>query len=134
MDEKDRGDLGRYLTELRDKSGLSLRQVEKASGGVASNVYLSQLEHGKRLEPHPAILVALAKVYGIPWRVLFEKAGYLETVPPSAIDVAFEQVRADTEFQFGTRFTGELDEAGKRVIIAMYEKATKKKLLPDDEA
>lgn len=124
--------LASVLTDLRAKSNLSLRDVEKASGEVVSNVYLSQLEHGHRSDPNPRVLVALARVYGVRVQVLFEAAGYVDLPPPSLVDVAFEQVKADRQFQFGTRFSGDLDEAGKRVIIELYEKATGKKLLPND--
>jgi len=129
-------ELGRYLRELREAKDMSLRDVERATNEVVSNAYLSQLEQGKRLEPGPKYLAALAKVYEVPVRLLFEKAGYADAPTPSEVDVAFEQVRADTEFKFGTRLAGELDESAKRVIIELYERVTKKTLLgkaQDDE-
>ena len=125
--------LAPYLRELRSKSNLSLRDVERATNNVVSNVYLSKLENGKRSDPHPKMLIALARVYAIPWRLLFEKAGFVGEVAPSAVDVAFQQVQTDPEFHFGTRFNGELDETAKRVIIELYEKATRKTLLPDGD-
>ncbi|HLF80015.1 MAG TPA: helix-turn-helix transcriptional regulator [Dehalococcoidia bacterium] len=125
--------LASYLRELRAGTELSLRDVERATNSVVSNVYLSQLENGTRSDPHPRMLVALARVYGVPWRVLFEKAGFVDEVEPSAIEVAFDQVQADPAFHFGTRFKGDLDESGKRVIIELYEKATGKKLLPNGD-
>jgi transcriptional regulator with XRE-family HTH domain len=125
------GNLAEYLTKLREDTGMSLRDVERLTQGVVSNVYLSQLENGHRKDPHPKMLVALAKAYGVPWQLMFEKAGFVDSVEPSAVDVAFEQVRADPTFKFGTRFPGELDEAGKRVIIELYERATRKKLLSE---
>lgn len=42
--------------------------------------YLSQLETGKISRPRPNILYSLARVYGIPYEVLMEKAGYLSAV------------------------------------------------------
>jgi transcriptional regulator with XRE-family HTH domain len=126
------GNLAAYLTELRSGTDYSLRDVERLTGGVVSNVYLSQLENDHRRDPHPKVLVALAKVYGVPWQLMFEKAGFVEGTEPSRVDVAFGQVLADPTFNFGTRFGGELDEAGKRVIIELYERATDKKLLTDD--
>lgn len=121
--------LGEYLRQLRTDAGLTLRQVEARTNGVVSNVYLSQIETGKRTGPNPRFLVALAKVYDVPARVLFEFAGYVEAEPTSAVEVAFEQVKADPGFQFGTRFKGDLDEESKRVIVELYEKATGKRLL-----
>lgn len=125
--------LARYLRELRETKGMSLRQVERATGGAVSNVYLSQLELGKRHDPNPRILVALSKVYGVRMDTLLERAGYLDAPEPPAIDVAFQQVLADPTFDFGTRFEGkELDETAKRVIIELYEKVTGKTLLKDE--
>ncbi len=123
--------LAELLRDLRRRRGLSLREVERATEGVVSNVYLSQLETGRRSDPNPRVLVALAKAYGIPTRSLFERAGYIEAPAASAVDVAFDQVLADPHFQFGTRFKGELDQDSKRVIIQLYEEATGKRLLDE---
>jgi transcriptional regulator with XRE-family HTH domain len=126
--------LAQLLTDLRSESGFSLREVEKETDGVVSNVYLSQLEHGRRADPNPRILVALARVYGCPLQDLFEAAGYVDAPSPTAIDIAFEQVLADPKFQFGTRARqGELDQQAKRAIVELYEQVTGKKLLTDGE-
>jgi transcriptional regulator with XRE-family HTH domain len=132
MEDATASSLGQTLRNLRQRSGLSLRDVERATDGFVSNMYLSQLETGRRMEPNPRYLVALAKVYGVSSHYLFEKAGYVDEPPASAIDIAFKQVEADPEFQFGTRFKGKLDDASKRVIIELYEKATGKTLLKDE--
>jgi transcriptional regulator with XRE-family HTH domain len=125
--------LGSYLRRLRERADMSLRDVERATGGLVSNVYLSQLETGKRMEPSPRMLVALARAYAIPVRLLFEKAGYVDAPTASSIEVAFRQVLSDPEFQFGTGFPGDLDEAAKRTIIRLYERATGKTLLTDGD-
>ena len=122
--------LAEFLTVLREKSGLTLRQVERASGDEVSNVYLSQLEHGVRTDPNPRILVALARVYGRPVEELFEAAGYVDAPAATDVDRAFDQVLADKKFQFGTRFKGELDQSSKQAIVELYERATGKTLLP----
>jgi transcriptional regulator with XRE-family HTH domain len=128
--------LARYLRELRGDR-YSLRDVERLTNREVSNVYLSQLETGTRSDPHPRILMSLAKVYDIPVETLYEKAGYVDQPARSDVDIAFSQVLADREFQFGTRFKGALDDSSKRVIIDLYERATGKKLLApggdDDE-
>ena len=72
--------LGAVLADLRSAKGLSLRQVEEATGRAVSNAYLSQLENGKIKQPSPNVLHRLAEVYGVPYEALMEKAGYL---PPS---------------------------------------------------
>ncbi len=69
--------LGQYLKSLRETARLTLRQVEEVAGREVSNAYLSQLEHGRINQPSPNILHKLAEVYGAPYDVLMEKAGYI---------------------------------------------------------
>jgi len=57
--------------------GLSLREVEEATGNAVSNAYLSQLENGKIKKPSPNVLHSLATTYAVPYEALMEKAGYL---------------------------------------------------------
>jgi transcriptional regulator with XRE-family HTH domain len=71
------GGLGVLLADLRTAKGLSLRQVEEATGKVVSNAYLSQLEKGRIRKPSPNLLHSLADVYAVPYEALMEKAGYL---------------------------------------------------------
>lgn len=54
--------LGDYLALCREIKGLSLRDVEKATG--ISNASLSQLETGKH-EPTFSKVVKLADLYGV---------------------------------------------------------------------
>ncbi len=70
-------ELGALLADLRTAKGLSLREVEEASGKAVSNAYLSQLEHGKIRKPSPNVLHSLAEVYVVPYEALMVKAGYL---------------------------------------------------------
>jgi transcriptional regulator with XRE-family HTH domain len=70
-------ELGTVLADLRKAKGLSLREVEEATGRAVSNAYLSQLENGKIRKPSPHVLHSLAGVYGVPYETLMEKAGYL---------------------------------------------------------
>ena len=69
--------LGVVLADLRKAKGFSLREVQEATGNAVSNAYLSQLEHQKIKKPSPNVLRSLAKVYGVPYETLMEKAGYL---------------------------------------------------------
>ena len=69
--------LGAYLKSLRAGAGMSLREVEEATGKEVSNAYLSQLETGKISKPSPNILHSLASVYGVPYGKLMERAGYI---------------------------------------------------------
>ena len=69
--------LSQVLADLRKAKGLSLREVQEATGGAVSNAYLSQLERQKIKKPSPNVLRSLAAVYGVPYETLMEKAGYL---------------------------------------------------------
>jgi transcriptional regulator with XRE-family HTH domain len=69
--------IGVVLADLRKAKGLSLREVQEATGGAVSNAYLSQLERQKIKKPSPNVLHSLAQVYGVPYETLMEKAGYL---------------------------------------------------------
>ena len=70
-------ELGVLLADLRTAKGLSLREVEEATGNAVSNAYLSQLENGKIKKPSPNVLHSLAEVYVVPYEALMERAGYL---------------------------------------------------------
>jgi transcriptional regulator with XRE-family HTH domain len=76
-----RHSLGTYLAHVRSVKKLTLREVEEATGKEVSNAYLSQLETGKISKPSPNVLHALAKVYGLAYEVLMEKAGYISPEP-----------------------------------------------------
>jgi len=66
--------LGQYLRSLRDVSGFTLREAEEKSG--ISNAFISQVESGKVKHPSPAMLYKLANLYGVPYEILMERAGY----------------------------------------------------------
>jgi transcriptional regulator with XRE-family HTH domain len=70
-------ELGALLADLRTAKGMSLREVEQATGRAVSNAYLSQLETGKIKKPSPSVLHSLAEVYVVPYEALMERAGYL---------------------------------------------------------
>lgn len=70
-------ELGTILSDLRTAKGLSLRDVEEATGKAVSNAYLSQLENGKIQKPSPHVLHSLSGVYAVPYETLMERAGYL---------------------------------------------------------
>ena len=71
------GDLGQYLRDARMALGLSLRDVEEASGHEVSNAYLSQLETGKVKKPSPHVLYALSLALSVPYDELMQRAGYI---------------------------------------------------------
>lgn len=69
--------LGQYLASIREDRDLSQRDVEKATGKVVSNAYLSQIENGLIKKPNPNILHALAELYAVSYEELMERAGYI---------------------------------------------------------
>ncbi len=69
--------LGQYLSNQRIRKKMTLREVEEATDHEISNAYLSQLEHDKISKPSPNILYSLSLVYGVPYEILMEKAGYI---------------------------------------------------------
>ncbi|MEW6203327.1 MAG: helix-turn-helix domain-containing protein [bacterium] len=66
--------LGSLLRELRERRGLSLRQVYLKSG--VSNSYLSQVETGQKI-PSARVLSKLAPVYRVEVTTLLEEAGLM---------------------------------------------------------
>ncbi len=73
--------LAEFLAYTRSIKKLTLRDVEEATDREVSNAYLSQLETGKISRPSPNILHALARVYGVSYELLMEKAGYISPAP-----------------------------------------------------
>ena len=130
---KDAFPFGEFLKELREKKGVTLKQVEEGTG--MSNAYISQLETGTRRRlPAPDKLKALADYFNVSIQELLEKAGYVEAnevgeTREQKIEKAFAHVISDPDFKYGTRVKGEYDLDAKLFIIEMYEKATKRKLL-----
>ena len=126
------GEFGAYVRNLRDRAGLTLRELQERAG--ISNAYLSQVEQGKRNPPSPAILRRLAPVLGASLNDLMEKAGYLE--PPSAapeiepqkIEALFDLISKDPICSLGQRAKRLTDE-DKLSIIRLYERAKGVKLL-----
>lgn len=68
----------KILKELRERAGLTLRQVEEAT--QISNSYLSQLETGKINSPSAQSLYILSKLYGVSVETLLIEAGLVKSV------------------------------------------------------
>ncbi len=68
--------LGEILRRARIHHGLTLRQVEQRTG--LPNAHLSQIERGAIRRPDPAILMDLAELYSLNYRLVAEWAGYLD--------------------------------------------------------
>lgn len=70
-------ELGKYLKDIRNSRGHSLRDVERLTGGKISNGYLSQLENGDIARPSAVMLHRLAGAYGVDYGHLMERAGFI---------------------------------------------------------
>lgn len=68
--------LGRALRQARELCGLTLRQIEDATG--VSNAYLSQLENDKIKKPSANVLYKLSQIYGMKIEVFLEAAGIIK--------------------------------------------------------
>lgn len=66
------------LRTLRERQGLSMRQLAEKSGVSAAEI--SRIESGFRQKPSPDLLRALAPALGVPYNTLMVEAGYLERV------------------------------------------------------
>jgi len=122
-------ELGMYLRSLREKAGLTLREVEDRAG--VSNAYLSLLESGKRPAPHPNILKRLSTVYEESLETLMRMAGYLDVTEQDnerlRVEKLFAEAIADSSFAFGHRYRGNPDFETKRFIAGLYEEVKKKR-------
>ena len=129
--------IGDYLKRLRREKGLTLLRVKNLSG--VSVGYLSEIEQGKRVSPHPDILKRLAPIYGASIEELLTVAGYLvrEEEPKvfskeDEIAWAFNSVLRDPEF--GHFIDKEravfMPLEMKLKLVRTYEKMTGKTLLP----
>ena len=75
------------LREARARSGMSLRDVERATG--IKSGHLSQLETGKIVRPEVALLWDLAGLYSLDFERLVRLAGHELTAGNNTLTVAF---------------------------------------------
>lgn len=122
---------GQFLKSLREQKGVSLIDVEKATG--ISNAYLSQLETGSRRRlPMPERLRLLGNFYSVSMKELLEKAGYYEAKEiketfKDQIDSDFLHVIHDPQFQTGRLIYPDRVSADiKRFVIDTYSYCVRK--------
>jgi transcriptional regulator with XRE-family HTH domain len=108
---------GARLRELRERAGLSLRQLESETG--ISNGYLSQIESGRVGAPSPKILEKLAKALRYPYVELMQHAGHLST------DAPLEPI-----LRLGGRehSLSELTDAERREVVRFVEELKSKRI------
>jgi transcriptional regulator with XRE-family HTH domain len=140
MNEADRQAFGAFLRRIREEAQLSLREAEKRLG--ISNSYLYQIEKGERGAPKLEVLRKMAIEYNVPYESILAAAHLDDPVESRAfnehledeLERAFEYVRKDKRFKFGTHMNGsELTPEAKRFIVEMYQKLARRKLLGDKE-
>ncbi len=79
--DKRLGDLGAFIRDQRNLAEMSVRKLADVAG--VSNPYLSQIERGLR-KPSAEILQQLAKALRISAETLYQRAGMLEDIAPTA--------------------------------------------------
>jgi transcriptional regulator with XRE-family HTH domain len=107
--------LAKMLATLRETKGVSLRELQTATG--ISNAYLSQLEQGKAEKPAPDKLEAIARFYEVPYMELMRAAGYVEAAgasrDPSAAELALMSANLTAE---------ELEQVTKYIQFLRFQK------------
>ena len=83
--------LGRVLKNSRKNLGLTLRQIEEASG--ISNAYLSQLENDKIKKPSANILYRISELYKIELKELLYAARIIQNAPQKADKINLDFVQ-----------------------------------------
>jgi HTH-type transcriptional regulator, competence development regulator len=116
--------LGDLLLSARKRLGFSLRDAEDASG--VSNAYISMIESGRRVDPHPNILKKLAEAYGLEIDEILKAAGYRDQEPQpdneeAEIERLYREAMVDPAFAFGRRSKIKIDYPMKKVIAQMYK-------------
>jgi transcriptional regulator with XRE-family HTH domain len=125
---------GQFLKSLREQKGVSLVDVEKATG--ISNAYLSQLETGARRRlPPPDRLRMIADYYNVTGQELLKAAGYLdekdvEETYEQKVDKLFTHIINNPDLKSGVR----IDPKGisldvKRFIVEIHTQHLKKSVL-----
>ena len=87
--------LGEYLLQVRTERGLTLRRMAELSHVSAAEI--SRLESGKRINPSPALLRAVADALVVSYPYLMQLAGYMDdpedlSAPPETEKVYRDRV------------------------------------------
>ena len=132
MNDTEKKEFGEYIKRLREERGLSLREVEKQVG--ISNSYLYQIERGDRNPPKLEVMQKLATMYEVPFDSLLAAAKLQnpgeEEVFYDSLENAFQFVRRDRQFKFGTHMNGSnLTPEAKRFVVEVYQEMTGLNLL-----
>jgi len=86
--DEQRAEIGKFLKDVRESRGMSLRDVERVTDGKVSNGYLSQLENGGIAKPSAIMLHRLSAAYAVDYGTLMERAGFVSEAEAPANRVA----------------------------------------------
>jgi len=118
-------EIGRRIREARESLGLNQEELALRIG--LSQRAVSYAERQAWLSRRTLERYSRALQKPLSWFVREEH----EVEPEEqAIERAFEVVRRDPEFGFGTRSSADFDLAAKREIVRLYERAKAVRLLP----
>lgn len=81
--------LSEYIREMRKRKDWSQRDLATASG--ISNAEISRIESGKRKEPSPSVLKAIANALNVPVEEVLQHAGVIER-GKAVVDEVLERV------------------------------------------
>lgn len=81
--------LSDYIREMRKRKDWSQRDLATASG--ISNAEISRIESGKRKEPSPSVLKAIASALNVPVEEVLQQAGVIER-GKAAVDETLKEV------------------------------------------
>ena len=111
--------VGGFLKDVRKARGLSLRDVEKATGGGVSNGYLSQLECGSIASPSAVMLHKLAQAYSLDYETLLVHGGLAPMEPATASASANSGMRGEGGRQADSRrdVFGDLTQDEERQLL-----------------
>jgi len=125
-------EFGRYLRDLRDAAGKSLREVQKEC--QISPGYLSLIESGERNPPNAEFLKKLARYYNASPTEVLKRAGRLEEPDEEDLELdrlrrAYDYVISDKRFSSGNSLSIDPTPETMRFVVEMYERLTNLNLL-----
>ncbi len=109
---------GEYIKKLRCERNLTQRNLSEKSG--VSHAEISRLESGKRKNPTPKVIKAIAPFLGISYEDLMVQAGYFEHV------IDYDEFQGDNQILFDifrrAKHIAEKDEE----LIGIFERIVDK--------
>lgn len=107
--------LGRYLKQLREEQGLSIRHVARQCKIAPS--YLAKIEAGDTFKTIGiATLIKLSKFYGIPVSAILKEAGFIESREDDLPELG-QYLRA--KYQLSPQAIRDMEMA-KEIVIKKY--------------